>query len=182
MCIRDRYMIWENILPESTWDEWKKAADKIDGINPHIIEDIQDYIIRQAYPDTEAGKKELEEVKRNLAEEVKKKLNDEKEEVKKSITVEKKLEAYRPHVRVWNFFLDHNPPQLENHTFRIDADPFNIYADGRVEQLWELIKGLEVKLKLSDEQAWNSLIMYVFEILTEDQKNEEEKEMNKIQL
>jgi len=169
-----RYMLWEGIVPEQRYEEWKQAADKIDGINPHVIEDIQDYVILQSYkPETPEGKKELVEVAKNLEEERKQKLAAESEEIKTKTKVEIRLEKYRPDKRIWNYFIEKESPYFKPHKFRIDANPFGIYEDGRVEKLWDDIKALESHLKLFEEAKWTALVRYVYDVLDDDLKKDE---------
>jgi len=180
-----RYMIWEGIVHEQRYEEWKAAADKIDGLNPHIIEDIQDFIIKQSYkPEVEKGKKELMVVAEKLQEEQMVKLGSEKEEEKKLAKVEVRLEKYRPDKRVWNFFLEKESAYLREHKFRykrvhmlyrINANPFGIYEDGRVEKLWDDMKALEFHLKSFKEPEWSKLVKHVMEILRDDLNEDEKK-------
>ncbi len=182
-----RYMIWEGIIHEQRYEEWRSAADKVDGLNPHVIEDIQDFVIKQSFkPDTEEGKKEVAEVLAKVAEERKLKLGSEKEEEKVVTKVEIRLDKYRPDKRVWNFFLEKDSKYFrEKHKFRfvpeycipsarIDANPFGIYEDGRVEKMWDDIKALELQLKMHQEVQWNALVRYVFDILQDDANKEEQ--------
>ncbi len=170
-----RYYIWEGIVPEQRYEEWRAAADKIDGINPHVIEDIQDYIIAQSYKaDTPEGKKELAEAFKKYEEEQEARLASEKEEEKILAKVETRLEKYRPDKRVWNYFLEKDSIYFQGHKFRFAADPFGIYVDGRVEKLWDSVKALEAHLKLFEEVKWGLLVKYVYAILVDDYAKEEQ--------
>lgn len=164
-----RYMIWEGILPENCYPGWKSIADQIDGLNAHIIEDIQDYIIKESFkPETEEGKKSIEEVKKKVEEERKEVLNGDKEEQKQKLKIEMKLESYRPDKGVWNFFLEKDSIYYQPHKFRIDAKPFGIYEDGRVEKIWEALKKLELEIKTYEQEQWNVLLKITMDILSND--------------
>lgn len=114
-----RYMIWEGILQESCYPEWKAVADQMDGINPHVVEDIQDNIIRESFqPEREEGKKLMEEAKKKMEDERKEKLLNGKEKEKEMIRIEMKLEKLRPDKGVWNFFLEAEGPYKIPHKFR----------------------------------------------------------------
>lgn len=170
-----RYMLWEGIIPEEKFDRWVSGADKIDGLNIHVIEDMQDYIITEAYrADTIKGSKAYEEEKKREEEERKNKLEGENEEEKVTTKIEVRLNRYRPDKRVWNYFLEKESPYFHEHKYRIDANPFGIYEDGRVEALWEDVKILDDQLKTSNEAHWSALINYSYEIITDDFKKEEQ--------
>lgn len=114
-----RYMIWEGFIAEPRYPEWKTASAKVDGLNAHVIEDIQDYIILQTYQlPNEEGKKEFEKAKKAEEERKIEIEKGDKEEDKVQIKVEAKLEEYRPHKRVWNYFLEKESPYLRPHRFR----------------------------------------------------------------
>ena len=64
---------------------------------------------------------------------------------------------------------------------RLDAYPFGIYEDGRIEELWEDIKALEGDLKAVDEKKWKAVVDFAYEILMDDNDKEEQeidKEVN----
>lgn len=114
-----RYYLWEGMVPEEKYLNWKNSADKIDGVNPHIIEDIQDYIITQSYkPETPEGKQELENVekKHNVEQDIM--LQSQVEEEKTQAKVDIKLDTHRPHKRIWNYFLEQDSVYFRGHKFR----------------------------------------------------------------
>jgi hypothetical protein len=114
-----RYWIWEGILLETYYPEWRSAADLIDGLNQHVIEDIQDYVIKESFkPDTEDGKKVIAQVKAKIEEERKEKLSNMKEEDKEKLEVEIKLENLRPDKGYWNFFIETDSKYFQPHKFR----------------------------------------------------------------
>ena len=114
-----RYYLWEGVISEERYPLWKNAADKIDGVNPHLIEDIQDYIVTQSFiPETEEGKKQLEETKKKITEEQTAILTGGIEEEKKKTKVDIRLGVYRPHKRIWNYFLEKDSPYFREHRFR----------------------------------------------------------------
>eukprot|EP00826_Nyctotherus_ovalis_P058086 TRINITY_DN7963_c0_g1_i3.p2 TRINITY_DN7963_c0_g1~~TRINITY_DN7963_c0_g1_i3.p2 ORF type:complete len:247 (+),score=117.06 TRINITY_DN7963_c0_g1_i3:1209-1949(+) len=114
-----RYYLWEDLIPEQKYSLWKNVADKIDGVNPHLVEDIQDYIVTKSFrADTPQGKKELEETKKSLAEQQTAVLTGGVEEEKKLTKVDIRLGVYRPHKRIWNYFLEKDSPYFREHRFR----------------------------------------------------------------
>jgi hypothetical protein len=114
-----RYYLWEGIISEERYSLWKNVADKIDGVNPHLIEDIQDYIVTRSFiPETEEGKQKLEEAKKKIAEEQTAILTGGIEEEKKLTKVDIRLGVYRPHKRIWNYFLEKDSPYFREHRFR----------------------------------------------------------------
>eukprot|EP00826_Nyctotherus_ovalis_P026534 TRINITY_DN2071_c0_g2_i8.p1 TRINITY_DN2071_c0_g2~~TRINITY_DN2071_c0_g2_i8.p1 ORF type:complete len:327 (+),score=137.79 TRINITY_DN2071_c0_g2_i8:1115-2095(+) len=154
-----RYVLWEEIIPESKYDRWISGAEKIDGMNIHVIEDMQDYIITETYrTDMTKGLKAYEEEKARQEREKKEKIEAGSEEEKTVTKVEVRLNMYRPDKRIWNFFLEKESPYFHEHKYRIDANPFGIYEDGRVEALWEDVKILDEQLKTSNEPHWNCLL------------------------
>lgn len=114
-----RYYLWEDLIPEPRYPLWKNVADKIDGVNPHLVEDIQDYVVTKSFrADTPQGKEELEETKKSLAEQQTAILTGGVEEEKKLTKVDMRLGVYRPHKRIWNYFLEKDSPYFREHRFR----------------------------------------------------------------
>lgn len=170
-----RYMIWEGILPENCYDNWAIEAKQIDGLNMHIVEDIQDFIVKESFkPDTEEGKKLVLEIKKKIEKKRNEILNSDMEDQKNELKIAIKLEQFRPDKRVWNFFLEKNSPYYREHKFRIDANPFGIYTDGRVEKLWEVLKKLELEIKTYEQEQWNVILKLILEILANDMYKEQQ--------
>ena len=171
-----RYMLWEGIIPEDKYIQWSSSSEKIGGLNIHIIEDIQDYFITQTYKKDSKCEMELEKEKKKQEEEEKVKLQSENEEEKTIAKLNKRLEEYRPNNRIWNYFLEKDSTYFIKHKYRINADPRGIYEDGRVDDLMKDIEVLEVQLKTSNEEYWNNLIQYAYDILKDDFQKEQSNE------
>lgn len=114
-----RYYLWEGIISQERYPLWVTAADKIDGVNPHLIEDIQDYIVTRSFmPETKEGKEKLEETIKKISEDQTLILKTGIEEEKKQTKVDMRLGVYRPHKRIWNYFLEKDSPYFREHRFR----------------------------------------------------------------
>ncbi len=53
-------------------------------------------------------------------------------------------------------------------TLSIDANPFGIYEDGRVESVWDDLDSLSLHLKKHQEEQWVVLTKNVIDILMDD--------------
>ncbi len=53
-------MVWKNYTSKDLMEKYEKASDELRFINPHVMEDIEDSIIRRSInTDTREGKQEL---------------------------------------------------------------------------------------------------------------------------
>ena len=59
-------------------------------------------------------------------------------------------------------------------TCRLDADPFIVYADNRVDKIWAEVEALGEKLKLTKPELWNLQLKYTMEVLEADDRAEKE--------
>lgn len=59
----------------------------------------------------------------------------------------------------------------------MDAYPFGIYEDGRIEELWEDIKGLEGGLFEMDKVKWDNVVEYAYEIIIDDNAKSEQEQL-----
>jgi hypothetical protein len=41
--------IWEGYFNPNNKEKWLEAAEKLRNINPHVIQDIEDYILLEGY-------------------------------------------------------------------------------------------------------------------------------------
>ena len=148
------------------------ASEKLRHINSHVIEDIEDYIMLQAFKS-----KNVEEVKKLIEDDLtqrkkkKGKSKEEEEEEKAEDRRRKFLDQMRPPF-VWNFF----EPQdvLTPHILRAEADTAKCYADGRVESLMEDINQIAIHLTKHEDIRWKSLVNFTLEIFKAEFKREQE--------
>lgn len=58
-----RQWIWENYISEDRKEKWMEISEQLRHINPHVLEDIEDFIIIQGFkPRTDKDRKELETI------------------------------------------------------------------------------------------------------------------------
>ena len=67
---------------------------------------------------------------------------------------------------------EHRPPNLWNepssikdeHEFKCSANPFKIYIDPRVQDLYNYIESMSVHLKTHQKEIWNNLVNRVVDV------------------
>lgn len=104
------------------------AAEKLRRINPHVLQDIQDYILLQGFK----GKK-LEEVKKIINQDLQTRRQRQPDRTKEQEEAEKELDKKRGFVNYmkppfcWNFFLKDEDGNIEEekipHVLRAEAEP-----------------------------------------------------------
>jgi len=153
------------------------AAEKLRKINPHVLQDIEDYILLQGFK----GKK-LAEVKKIIEQDLharraqQKDRSKEKEEEEKVVDKKRAFLNYMKPPFCWNFFM-HDEEQEEAkevipHVLRAEAEPQKCYIDGRVESALEDINALGFHLTRHEEIRWKTLRHFTIEIFKQDVKNE----------
>ncbi len=154
-------LIWEGYFHPSKTEQWISASEKLRHINAHVIQDIEDFIMLEAFKG-----KTLDQIRKIIDTDLagrKKKKGKSKEEEEEEKNEEKKrkfLQTMRPPF-IWNFFEDgDNTP----HILRADADPAKCYVDGRIESLMADITQLGFHITRHEEQRWKTLVECTLEI------------------
>lgn len=173
MCVQ-RFWIWEQYSNENKKEQWLAAAEKLRRINPHVIQDIEDYILLQGF----RGKK-LTEVKRIIDQDLHARRAQQKERSKEKEEEEKIMDKKRAFLNnymkppdCWNFFLKDDDgieeEQKMPHVLRADAEPQKCYIDGRVESVLDDINALGFHLTRHEELRWKTLRNFSVEIFKQE--------------
>ena len=117
-----RMWIWEGYFNSANRDKWLGAAEKLRRINPHVIQDIEDYLMLEGLKVPE-----VKDVKRVIdghlnATRLQKKNRDKDEEEKEKVHDKNRnfLNDMRPPF-CWNFFED--AEEKTPHVLRHNAEP-----------------------------------------------------------
>ena len=178
-----RMLMWEEYYHPSKTENWITAFEKLKHINTHVIQDMEDYIMLEAFKDPSQKPKTLEQIQKIIDNDLaarkkrKGKSKEEEEEEKAEDKRRRFLKMMRPPY-IWNFFEQgsHTP-----HVLRAEADPAKCYVDGRIESLFEDIHALGYQLSHHEEARWKTLVTLTLEIfkaqnqLDLEQAAEEEK-------
>lgn len=154
-------MIWEGYFHPSKTDQWTSAYEKLRHINAHVIQDIEDFIMLEAFKG-----KSLEQIRKlieadlTLRKKKKGKSKEEEEEEKQEDKKRRFLMMMRPPY-IWNFFEEGDETP---HILRAEADPAKCYQDGRIESLMADITQLGFHLTKHEEERWNRLVKSTIEI------------------
>jgi hypothetical protein len=142
------------------------AAEKLRRINPHVIQDIEDYILLQGFK----GKK-LAEVKKIIEQDLhsrrvqRKDWSKEKEEEEKVVDKKRAFVNYMKPPFCWNFFVkDDEEEEKIPHVLRAEAEPQKCYIDGRVESVLEDINALGFHLTRHEDIRWKTLRNFTIDI------------------
>lgn len=164
--------LWEGYCHPGNNEVWIQAYEKLRHINAHVIQDIEDYIMLEAFKG-----KSLSEVKKivetDLTNRKKKKgkTKDEEEEEKLEDKKRKFLEQMRPPY-VWNFF---EQGEQTPHILRAEAEPHKCYLDGRIESLFADIQQIGNHMTKHEEARWRTLVRYTLEIFKAEHKQDLER-------
>lgn len=141
--------VWEGYFDPKHKEHWLQAAEKMRHINPHVLQDVEDYILLKGYQKKNV-KDKAKHIESHLHEKrmkVKNKTKEQEEEEKSHDKNRGYLHQMRPGPpglnSCWNFFEDDKPTP---HVLRHNANPFECYQDGRMESLFEDIEKLGYRL------------------------------------
>ena len=193
-----RTWLWEDYLEDTDVVRkiWMDGSDAISRINPHVLEDIEDILIMDAFKGSKMTHEDIRRlVNSNLtvqrerakmhqtqveAEVVPDETTMTKYTAPVDIIEEGKIEdkrrtfmtPLRPHERIWNFEYD-DEAKRPKHVLRPDADPAKCYIDGRVEKLVQKIRDLSAQLQTFTKDSWDRLNMHTLEIFKSFEKDED---------
>ena len=129
-----RMWIWEGYFNPNNRDKWVAAAEKLMRINPHVLKDIEDFILLEGFKGKNVKNiKTFIEGDTNSRRLKKKNRTKDHEDDEK---IEDKNRNFLNHMRppnCWNFFEDGE--KETPHVLRHDAKPQQCYIDGRVEDI-----------------------------------------------
>jgi hypothetical protein len=144
-----RMWIWDGYFNPNNKDKWLEAAEKLRNINPHVIQDIEDYILLEGYK-----KKQNIRVQNDMKKHIEQHLNEKRAKNKNKTKEEEEEEKL--HDKNRNFLNQMRPPFCWNftedgdkktpHVLRHNAKPQECYIDGRVESLLEDIESIGLHL------------------------------------
>jgi hypothetical protein len=165
-------MIWEGYYHPGKTEVWIEAFEKLRHINAHVVQDIEDYIMLDAFKGKSRDQiRNL--IETDLANRKKKKGKSKEEEEEEKLEDKRRrfLQQMRPPY-VWNFFEegDHTP-----HILRAEAEPHKCYVDGRVESLFADIQSLAAHITKHQEERWKLLVKYTVEIFKAEHKQDLER-------
>ena len=161
-----RYWVWEGYFNEKRKDQWLETAELLKHINPHVLQDIEDYILLEGFKGMKTDKirQEIEDdQKARLADEKKLKAPDERDDFEefknKESSKRRFLLPLRPtdNLRIWNFFEDCDEDLKTKHVLRFNANPEKAYEDGRIQKIMENLDEIAMNLKSHNEQVWTQL-------------------------
>ena len=159
---------FDDMDPENV-QKWYDGAEMLRNINPHVMEDYQDFLLLHGFQNQKDIKgnrditKRIDEVlksQRILAkidiDKNKDKYGDDlpNDPIEEGKIFDKKRNfknPLRPHSKVWNFEEEKDPVP---HVLRPEADPMVSYEDGRVQKLQDLVIQLGVQLKTHQAERW----------------------------
>ena len=165
-------MIWEGYYHPGKTEVWIAAFEKLRNINAHVVQDLEDYIMLDAFKGKSRDQiRNL--IETDLANRKKKKGKSKEEEEEEKLEDKRRrfLQQMRPPY-VWNFFEegDHTP-----HILRAEAEPHKCYVDGRVESLFADIQSLAAHITKHQEERWKLLVKYTVEIFKAEHKQDLER-------
>jgi hypothetical protein len=155
--------LWEGYFNPGIREKWFSASEKLRKINPHVIQDIEDYILLHGLKDPKVKDVKVI-IDRDLYSKRMQKKNREKEEEDKEKLHDKNrnfLNQMRPPF-CWNFFEDQE--EKTPHILRHNADPRESYIDGRIEDLMEDISSIGYNLSHQEPEKWSTLRKFTVEI------------------
>lgn len=169
--------------------QWLSGAEMLRRINPHVLEDIEDFILLEGFKNQADIKGNFEvaianKIQKTLLEQREREFynmdpEDQKDNEKNPILIGEQQDKkrkfkneLRPHQKAWNFEEEVDPTP---HVLRPNVRPAAAYIDGRVEQILENLRGMGIHLKNYQEGAWNRLVKETQEIFKvhEQQAKEE---------
>jgi len=158
-----RFFVWAGFLPQKTIDDMLVSSVKLRDINTAVLQDLEDYIIAQGMEplpsDYNKNKTLAKDDMRHIAE------LQEKEK-------EKKVFEFRP-PNLWN-----EPSSLEeNHDFKCSANPFKIYNDSRVRDLYNMIEQQAMVLRTNHKDQWNNLVSRVIDVYKDENAAQNESDL-----
>ena len=138
--IYGRYWIWEGYFNDKKKDLWLETAEMLKHVNPHVLQDIEDFILLEGFKGIKSDKirTEIEEDQRNRIAEERKLRGPDGEEYEemanKQASKRRVLLPLRPtdNNKVWNFFEDCDEDLKTPHVLRFNANPEKAYEDGRI--------------------------------------------------
>ena len=170
--------IWEGYISEKTKGVWMKCAESLKHINPHVLEDLQDWIVIQGFrPKNETDLRRIEKLIETQRIDPSKKRK--KEMIDNEAVTEKRREfinTMRPPF-VWNFF-----PEEEvkvDHVTRAYANPLESYKyenPNRVEILISEMDTLAMNLRTHEQVVWNKLVDHCIDIFVRLEQSSKEEE------
>lgn len=99
-----RQWIWQGYISENRKENWLETAETLRHINDHVIQDMQDYIMIEAFGPKASRKVIAEKVETLLVDTEKAKVNTEDKDIGKEALKKRQFEMSLRPPYVWNFF------------------------------------------------------------------------------
>ena len=163
-----RYWIWDGYFNEKNQQKWLNTAEALKHVNDQVIEDIEDYILLEAFKPLKEDKVQKlidEDQKERIANEKKLRKKGADEYFKQATEDQvkrKQFDSMRPPL-VWNFFQDASEEKIP-HVLRANACPQKCYEDGRIEEIQENINLIGYDLLKCEEDKWKILVKHTMEV------------------
>lgn len=191
-----RQWIWQGYIGENRKENWIDTAETMRHINEHVLQDIQDFILIQAYgPKMAKDRKAINEKVEGLLEESEgPKVNEDKKQLEE-IKLKRKFEMMHRPPYVWNFFETRTDKEIKmkmkeeeedkkEKTVKDDktekpylinafANPEECYKneeaiqENRVKKVLKELDSLTYNLKNHEEAKWKTLTKLCIEIFKE---------------
>jgi hypothetical protein len=107
-----RFWMWEGYFSDKNKEKWLQCAEALKHINDHVIQDIEDHILLEAFKGQNAKKIEqsIDNYYKEVVSNEKKLMAAGAEEFEQKSTSDNKkrkfMNEFRPHNDYWNFFED----------------------------------------------------------------------------
>lgn len=163
-----RYWIWEGYFNDKHTDVWLDTAEALKHVNEQVIEDIEDFILLEAFKGLNEAKVQKlidEDQKERIGNEKKLRKKDAEDYYKQAVEDSKKrkqLDTMRPPA-VWNFVQDSAEEQIP-HVLRAKANPSKCYEDGRIEKIQEALDRIGRDVSKYEEIKWNTLMKHTLDV------------------
>lgn len=161
-----RYWTWENYFNPEVQPHWEEAATALMRINDHVLQDIEDAILLQAFYKMD------QKAVNNIINEHKEKRRQydiilhgvpEDQDFKGEDDTRNFLNRLMRPPMSWNFFEEDGSIKTP-HVLRADAQPQQCYIDGRVEVIMEHIQALGSHLTQFDSDEWDHIVESAIQI------------------
>lgn len=130
--IYGRQWIWEGYFNEKNCDQWVATAEALKNVNDHVLQDIEDFILLEAYKD-----KKPDQIRQIIENDHSMRIADQKkllgkdsdefwQKAQADIKKRKFMNDLRP-PGYWNFFEDCKEEEKVPHVLRYNADPRKSY-------------------------------------------------------
>jgi regulator of RNase E activity RraB len=157
-----RYWIWETYFSDKNREKWLQCAEDLKHVNDHVIQDIEDFILLEAFKGQKPNQIEklIDADHKERIGNTKKLMPKDGEEYEANALNDMKKRRFMNEIRppmYWNFFEDGPEMSRVQHVLRHNAKPAECYSDGRIEKILQAIEEIGMSLQSYEEQKWAML-------------------------